>query len=235
MSESTTHPTEQVCTKVLRELHEIAPRKSLDKGRLIGVQGQPAETLYVLSHGHVLLSRADGQEKDYALYLLGPGQMFGEGSLHPDAVWMVSACAVTDGSVYTLPSSQLPRLFQHYPELARHILNLMSIRLDRAHRRLDVMHVESARERLLRFLHVLAHHDGEPVGDDIWMPLYLTQAEVGDMIGLARETVARELRALSAAGLIRREGRRGLWLRVAGSRKSKPCLFEQTPTSPIRR
>ena len=51
-----------------------------------------------------------------------------------------------------------------------------------------------------------------------WMPLPLTQSELGQMIGLARETVARMLAQLERDGVIRREGRKGLWLAADGNR-----------------
>jgi len=196
----------------LHPLAEIAARQPLLKGRFICVQGQPADSLYLIEKGQVLLCRTDAEGEDYSLYLLGPGQLFGEGALHPEGMSLVTARAITDGSAYVLSGALLPRLFQHYPELAQHILNLLSIRLERAHRRLDVTRLADARTRLLALLYVMADHQGESCGSEIWMPLSLTQAELGQMIGLARETVARILTQLAREGAIRREGRRGLWL-----------------------
>lgn len=198
----------------LSALNELAARRAFWKGRLIGVQGQPCESLHIISEGQVLLSRQTPEGEDYALYLLGPGQMFGEGSLHPDGCWLASARAVTDGLVHVLPASHLPRLFQYHPQLADHVLTLLSLRLERAHRRLDVTNVHSARERLLGLLRAMSDYHGEPQGGEIWLPLGLTQSELGDMVGLARETVARVIADLEEEGLIRREGRRGMWLRI---------------------
>lgn len=197
----------------LSPLGDLAARRAFWKGRLIGVQGQPCDGLHVISEGQVLLSRRNADGEDYALYLLGGGQLFGEGSLHPSGCWLATTRAVTDGILYVLPSSQLPRLFQYHPQLADHVLTLLSLRLERAHRRLDVTNVHSARERLLGLLRVMSDYQGEPQGGEIWLPLGLTQTELGDMVGLARETVARVIADLEAEGLVRREGRRGLWLR----------------------
>lgn len=196
----------------LRDLEEIAPRKPLLKDRLICVQGQEAESLYIVEEGQVLLYRTDGEGEDYSLYLLGPGQLFGEGALHPECRSLVTARAITDGTAFALSAALLPRLFQHYPELARHILNLLSLRLERAHRRLDATRLVDARARLLSLLYAIADYDGQSIGSEIWMPLTLTQTELGQMIGLARETVARILSQLTREGAIRRDGRRGLWL-----------------------
>lgn len=214
----------------LRPLEALATRRPLLKGRLIGVQGQEADCLYIIESGQVLLSRAGEDGEDYALYLLGPGQLFGEGSLHPEREWLVSARAMTDGAAYVAPAHLLPRLFQHYPDLARHILNLLSYRLERAHRRLDVTHMSDAKTRLIELLRAMAHQYGEAEGDEIWMPLPLTQAELGQMIGLARETVARMLAQLEREGVLRREGRKGLWLTIkAGAVGGKHSSGASTP------
>lgn len=202
----------------LQALDEIASRKALMKGRLICVQGQQADSLYLIVEGQVLLCRTDADGEDYSLYLLGPGQLFGEGALHPEGLSLVTARAISDGTAYVLSAAMLPRLFQHYPELARHILNLLSIRLERAHRRLDVTRMADARSRLLSLLYAMADHQGQANGAEVWMPLPLTQAELGQMIGLARETVARILTQLAKEGAIRRDGRRGLWLIPGGDR-----------------
>lgn len=196
----------------LRALEEIAPRRSLLKGRLICVQGQQADSLFLIAEGQVLLCRNGTDGEDYSLYLLGPGQLFGEGALHPECQSLVTARAITDGSAYVIPAALLPRLFQFYPELSRQLVNLLSVRLERAHCRLDVTRISDAKARLLSLLYAMADYDGQPSGSEIWMPLPLTQAELGQMIGLARETVARILGQLEREGSIRRDGRRGLWL-----------------------
>jgi CRP-like cAMP-binding protein len=89
---------------------------------------------------------------------------------------------------------------------------LLSSRLERAHLRLDIVTTESARGRMLSILTVLADYHGETREGARWLPMRLTQAELGSMVGLARETVARTLADLESEGIIRREGRRGLWL-----------------------
>lgn len=198
-----------------RLLSELAPPRPFWKGRLIGVQGNPCDSLHIVAEGLVLLSRCDREGEDQGLYLLGPGQLFGEGSLHPECRWLVTARAVTDGIANVLPAAQLPRLCQYYPQLAAHVLTLLTLRLERAHRRLDVTGTHSAKDRLLGLLSVMADYHGEREGEEVWLPLGITQTELGDMIGLARETVARLLADLEEEGTIRRDGRRGLWLRAA--------------------
>jgi CRP/FNR family transcriptional regulator len=195
-----------------RPLADVAPKVRFWKGGRIGTQGEPCEHIYIIAEGQVLLSRRNPDGDDYALYLLGAGDLFGEGALGKDRRWLVSARGVTDGSMYSLPASQLSRFAQFYPQLTAHIVTLLSARLERAHLRLDIVTTDSARERLLSLLNVLADYHGEERDGARWLPLRLTQAELGGMVGLARETVARTMADLEADGVIRRQGRRGIWL-----------------------
>ena len=61
-----------------RLLVELAGVRKLWKGRVIGVQAQPCDSLFIITEGQVLLSRQNPDGEEYALYLLGPGQIFGE-------------------------------------------------------------------------------------------------------------------------------------------------------------
>lgn len=195
-----------------RSLSDLAPRVRIWRGTRIGTQGEPCENIYIIAEGQVLLSRRNTEGEDYALYLLGPGDLFGEGALSRQRRWLVTARAMTDGVVHVLPAGQLPRLAQYYPQLTAHIVTLLSSRLERAHLRLDIVTTDSARGRLLSILNVLADYHGETRDGARWLPMRLTQAELGSMVGLARETVARTLGELESEGVIRRQGRRGLWL-----------------------
>lgn len=195
-----------------RPLADLAPKVRFWKGTCIGTQGDPCENIYIIAEGQVLLSRRDAQGNDYAIYLLGQGDLFGEGSLSRDRRWLVTARALTDGYAHVLPAVQLPRFAQYYPELMAHIVTLLCSRLERAHVRLDIVTTDSARDRLLGILNVMADYHGEARDGSRWLPLRLTQAELGGMVGLARETVARVMGDLENEGLIRRQGRRGLWL-----------------------
>jgi CRP-like cAMP-binding protein len=90
--------------------------------------------------------------------------------------------------------------------------------------------MSDAKTRLIELLRAMAHQYGEAEGDEIWMPLPLTQAELGQMIGLARETVARMLAQLEREGVLRREGRKGLWLTIkAGAVGGKHSSGASTP------
>jgi CRP/FNR family transcriptional regulator len=161
--------------------------------------------------------------------LLGAGDLFGEGALRPDARWPATAWAMTDTTAYVLPAAHVSRLGQYYPQIPAQVCRMLSARLERAHRGADLVNTTCARERTLRLLHLLAEAHGQLQGEEIWLPITLTQAQLGDLVKLTRETIARALAELERRGAIRRSGRRGLWLK--SSFEGRPPLLNPTPVS----
>jgi CRP/FNR family cyclic AMP-dependent transcriptional regulator len=197
----------------------LAPTTSFRVGELIGVQGEPCDGLRIIARGTVLLSSDDPKGNSHALYLLGPGDDFGEGALRPERRWLLSARAVTDGAVHVLRTEQLPRLIEQFPLITADVLSFLCGRLERAHRRLGVLMTRGPRDRLLGLLAELAHYHGDAQQGGIWIPMHLSAAELGEMVGLPPRGVSRVLRQLEAEGLVRREGTRGLWLTQTGTGK----------------
>ena len=192
----------------------------MNKGRRIGVQGRPCDRLHLVAEGQVLLSRRDEVGQENALYLLGPGEVFGAGALLPEQRWLTNARALTDGCFHALPGARVATLAEYYPQLAAQLFALLAARLERAYHRLDFIVKQSARDRLLGLLTVLASYHGEDQGEQVWLPVQVTQAQLGSMVGLARETVARTLSELEAEGIVRRQGREGYWLRQNACRNT---------------
>jgi CRP-like cAMP-binding protein len=194
------------------ELTELAPVQRIYRGQVLAEQGDLCDSLYRIGSGQVLLSRTKEGGGDYALTLLGPGEIFGEGSLRPHGCWLSTARAVSDGWCNVIPAVRVPRLAQYYPDLIVEVLALLSGRLERAHRRLDILMRDSAKERVLGMLQLLAGYHGQERGDVTVVEVAVTQAELASMVCLKRETVARALAELEAESHIRRRPRRGVCL-----------------------
>lgn len=178
---------------------------------LFGIQNRRCDRLYLITRGHVLFHRMGRDGETRLLDLLGPGDLFGEDALRPDARWQVTAAAVTDGTMQTIPAGQVPGLAQYYPGIATSLFQLLAERLERAHRRSDILLAGSARERTLGLLTELAHQYGDVQADRVWLSLPLTQSQLAELIRVRRETVVRTLAELEAEGLIFRR-RAGMWI-----------------------
>src|SRR5439155_1704336 len=91
--------------------------------------------------------------------------------------------------------------------LAAWLAASMASRLAEAQRALARSLSLGARERTLELLRTLAGRWGRPSPDGLVVDVPLTQDDMAAMLGLARESVNRALRALHRTGAVRRSGR----------------------------
>lgn len=199
-------------------LSDVAVRTRLHKGMYIGRSGEPDSALYILQRGQVLLQTRSDDGTMRALDLLGAGDLLGEGALLSGQRWQSTAIAATDGDAYVISGTAVRGLARHYPQLMNWLLEALGSRLARAERRAGIASSEHASARVLGLLEYLAERHGQPAGREVWLPLTLTQTEIGEIVGLARETVARVYAQLEGEHLIHRKGRHGLWLRTRHAR-----------------
>ncbi len=196
----------------LARLREFGGLIALPEGETLGVQGEPCGHVYVILSGQILQKLASGSGAARVTYILGPGDLLGEGALHVEGRWLLSTRTVTAVRACTLTRSQVLAMAGADPALLSWILSLLTRRLELAHTRLQGWTQGPPRDRMLQLLRQIA--TGHPTPDDgeVWLPMLLTQTELGEVVGLARETVSRTLASMEAEGLIRRRTRRGLWL-----------------------
>jgi CRP/FNR family cyclic AMP-dependent transcriptional regulator len=197
-------------------LEEVTRRVRLKRGHAFGGRGKPCTELYVITSGQVL-TRHELPSGRQALNVLGPGELFGEQALLSAGVWQGSALALADGEALALSVANIPRLALYYPAAVTGLLALVAERVARAEALGGIRAADHAPERMLQFLEEMAGKFGEPFGEETWLPLRLTQSEFAEILGMARETVVRVQSRLEADGLMRRDGRRGFWLRERGS------------------
>lgn len=191
---------------------DIAPLVSLRKGQEIGRQGERCSHLYVVAHGQIVLTRRNEEGEPHTLCILGPNELLGEDSLVPGQVWQVNARALTAAGVHALPASQLPRFFQYFPKMTANLLALLAGRVQNEIQRKELLLSDCARERVLGFFRLMARREAQ-AGEYAPVGIRLTQSQIAEMLGLARETVVRTMADLERDGLVQRDPERRLWVR----------------------
>src|SRR3990172_10402355 len=103
---------------------------------LLYVEGQSAESLWVLGSGAVRLYKTSPDGRVATMEVLQPGEIFGAVSALDEATYPASAEAVSDTVAWTLPRSSFLRLLAEEPRLGVEILTVVTRRLHAAHERL---------------------------------------------------------------------------------------------------
>ncbi|HYT69447.1 MAG TPA: Crp/Fnr family transcriptional regulator [Vicinamibacterales bacterium] len=171
------------------------------RGQRIYLEGDPSDQLFLLKVGVVKISTS-GDQQETILAFLYPGDIFGELAMIEDSPRDHLATAHEDVVLCALNRDLLVRMAQETPALGYQITKVMGLRLKRFRTRIEELLYKSAQARIAHTLLDLAADYGIPDNEGILVPLRLNQADLGNLVGLARETVNTVLRDFKQRGLV---------------------------------
>jgi CRP/FNR family cyclic AMP-dependent transcriptional regulator len=197
-----TPPQMQMVMKMTRMLE-------VKRGQRIYLEGDPSDQLFLLKVGVVKISTSASDQQETILAFLYPGDIFGELAMIEDSPRDHLATAHEDVVLCALSRDLLLRMAQETPALGYQITKVMGLRLKRFRTRIEELLYKSAHARIAHTLLDLASDYGIPDNEGILVPLRLNQADLGNLVGLARETVNTVLQDFKQRGLVE-AGRRNI-------------------------
>ena len=185
-----------------------APTRVLAPGEVLISAGQPADQVFNIEAGVLMLYRSGNDGRRQVLSFLFRDNFVG---LTATDSYFFSVEAVTHARVACCPRRQLDERLARDPKAERAFLNLMFRVIEDI---LDVVYSlgqRTAVERLAVFLLYLRHwrrltdnlaDDTDPALREIQVPM--SREDIADFLGLKKETVSRSFRDLEDRGLVRR-------------------------------
>jgi len=187
----------------------VAETFSVKKGTEFFRTGDASDGLYELVSGKVKLSRLPGETPDHPanrheslLRVVSAGQIFGELAVFDGGPRNASAIAVTRAVVRRYRPDVIQRLLRQHSDLAIACLALVSRRLRFSLERTTDIHIRDGAARLVKAILILGVRFGERGEGRLVVHHDLTQAELGALTGLSRETVSKVLADLAGQGLL---------------------------------
>jgi CRP/FNR family cyclic AMP-dependent transcriptional regulator len=194
--------------------------RGYSRGTVIFHRDDPGSLLYVVLKGAVTISLPSSDGKDLVLSILSPGDFFGELSLLDEEPRSATATALDDDTqTLILPRQDFLELVQRYPQMAIHIMSLLSRRLREANGLAQDAALLDLPGRLARRLAELAERHGHQEADGILIGLRLTQSELASLVGATRVATNRQLQRFQQQGLLRWQAQRITVLKPAMLRK----------------
>jgi CRP/FNR family transcriptional regulator, cyclic AMP receptor protein len=179
------------------------------RGQRIYMEGDPSDQLFLLKVGVVKISTSASGQEETILAFLYPGDIFGELAMIEDSPRDHIATAHEDVVLCALSRDLLLRMAQDTPALGYQITKVMGLRVKRFRTRIEELLCKSAQARVAHTLLDLASDYGIPDNEGILVPLRLNQSDLGNLVGLARETVNTVLQDFKQRGLVE-AGRRNI-------------------------
>lgn len=169
----------------------------LEKGETLFTQTDPADTVYIVRSGCISIFLATPDGRELVINEMHPGECFGELSLITDQTRSTGAMARESSEIIVLTHDRFMEGLETEPELMRRVLETTAQRL----------RVSSERESALAFLdsaariaRVLLQLDRQAEAKGA---VNITQEELAQYVGMARQTVAKTLGEWRRAGWVR--------------------------------
>lgn len=184
----------------LKDLAELAHFRHIEARQVVCQQGFRGEQMFAIVSGRVkvAVSSEDGKEAIFAV--LGPGDFFGEISLLDGLGRSASVTAVDAGEILVIGRESFLRFLERHPVVAIKLMAVLCKRLRAADSLIEDIHFLSLPDRLAKALTTLAERHGQQTGEGMRIDLRISQEELGNLVGAARESVNKQLKAWEAQG-----------------------------------
>ena len=181
------------------EMRPLGVMRAYDAGQLVVLEGDPADTLYLICSGAVRVYRNDAQGREITLNTLGAGTCFGE---------MMLEIATRTASVQTTRASQLCLISRERleeaiaanPALARHLIGILIARVNHLTQGVSELALQGVEERVVNFLCGQA----DTSADELSLPAPSLKV-IAEAVGASRSMVHKVLTDLTHSGHLRRE------------------------------
>lgn len=186
----------------LKHLAARATRFSLARGKSLILEGDPADNVYNIISGDVVLSRVSADGRRQILGFLAQGDFVG---LTLSENYSFSADALSDAKLCRFDRRSLDELVERFPGMDKQVRRMGAAAVDAMLDLVFTLGRKTAEERVATFLLELAKKQGCCADPAREIHLAMTRGDIADFLGLTLETVSRIFSRLKNAGVIRLE------------------------------
>lgn len=191
----------------LGELASITIERRYEKGQILYMPGDPADTIFLLRAGRVQQYHLSYEGRKLVISILKPGDIFGATAVANGHGRHVFAEALDDCVVHVLGRDRVREVMLREPSATLLVIDELVRRLTRAEAKLEELIFEPVPVRLARWL-IETAENGIVAG--------YTHQDISEILGTYRETATVALNGLKNRGYIDIERRRIKILDLAG-------------------
>lgn len=182
-------------------IDELVARSRIERcrrGKTIFRRASPGTAMMAVLRGSVKICTVSRNGKEAVLNVIGPGQVFGEIAVLDGGPRTADAVALVESELLVLDRRDFMPVVRAHPDLAQRLLEVLCGRLRKTSEQLEDAFFLDMPGRLAKAL--LGARTGESAGAST--QVNLTQRELGEMIGTARESVNKLLHSWQDQGIV---------------------------------
>ena len=183
---------------LIDEIAASVTRKTLGAGEILFQKGDPADALWGVLSGRIVIEVGAEDGKEMVLDAFGEGEVFGEVGVLDFGPRRVAARAVQASELFRLERKHFLKHLQSSPELCFRVFSLLCSHLRETTESFEDLALYKLSNRLAKRLTLLAADSAASNGT----VLHIVQSDLASMLGVHRQAVNRHLREFEKDGLI---------------------------------
>ena len=181
----------------------VATLHHFNSGQVIYLEGEPAESIYVLEAGWIKATRMTLEGREQAMMFLRPVDIFGDIAVFTGTPYPGTVVALEPVRVWVIPAKTILELIPRHPDLAMTIIRHLGERVLHYVNLVEDLSLRSVEARLAHTLLQNAKlHDGNLI---VPRREWTTFDEMAVRLGTVRDVLSRALKTLETENLLRVE------------------------------
>jgi CRP/FNR family transcriptional regulator, cyclic AMP receptor protein len=168
-------------------------------------KGDPGTHMVVVVRGRVKVCTHSEDGKELVLNLINPGEVVGEIALLDGSDRTADAVTLADSDLLILERRDFIPFLQRHPDACMRLFAVLCARLRKTSELLEEALFLEGSSRLAKRLVHLAEIFGKPVPGGVRVDIPLSQQQLGNMVGMSRESMNKQLKHWRHDNLIRIE------------------------------
>jgi len=190
--------------QALNELNSITVMHQCFKKEVIYFEETYPDTIFFCKEGRIKISRTDESGRETTLYIVQPGQIFGEQALVGEDKRTHRAEALDRNvMICSIPRAEFEAFLQRYPELSRKVYKSIGERMRTVEQKLADIIFRGSEERIINFLYTMGKENQKPGGvDEAYIRPFFTHEEIAYLTATSRQTVTSVLNKLKSEDVL---------------------------------
>ena len=175
--------------------------------QVIFQRGDPGTSMMSVVTGRVKISAYSADGREVIFNIIEPGHVFGEIALLDGKERTADATAMEPSELLVIDRRDFMPFLARHPEIAVKLVDVLCERLRRTSEQVEYTLILDRPGRLARLLVRLAADYGHPTPAGTRIDLKLSQTDLGNMVGMTRESMNKQLSEWREEGLIQLDER----------------------------
>lgn len=180
------------------EPENISEKRSYSKGEVLFTEGDPADALFIVRSGSVILSKISPDGKEQVIRTVTKGESFAEAAVFSGVQYPATAIAREKSSLLLIKKARFIEYIRQRPEIALKMMGAMSELLRHLNNLVAELKLEPVINRLAKYL---VNESKKQHSSTVKLPI--SKQELARELGTIGETLSRNFKKLESKKMIK--------------------------------